>query len=57
LQVEAGIARDTPALRVQAEREQRQRRAEDLIHADPLVLSMLSQFPGARIVPGSIRPA
>jgi DNA polymerase-3 subunit gamma/tau len=57
LQIEAGIARDTPALRVQAEREQRQRRAEDLIHADPLVLSMLSQFPGARIVPGSIRPA
>jgi DNA polymerase-3 subunit gamma/tau len=57
VRVEAGVARDTPALRVQAEREQRQRRAEELIHADPLVVSLLSQFPGARIVPGSIRPA
>ncbi len=56
LQVEPGVALDNPALRAQAEKERRQREAEALIHDDPLVRRLMSQFPSARIVPGSIRP-
>jgi DNA polymerase-3 subunit gamma/tau len=56
LQLEAGIGRDTPALREQAERASRQASAEVLIRQDPLVDSLLQHFPGSRIVAGSITP-
>ena len=56
LNVQRGAAFNTPAQRDQAAREQRQRDAETLIHNDPLVRALLQQHPGARIVPGSIRP-
>ena len=56
LETEPGTATDTPALRATAEREQRQLAAEVLISQDPLVVSLLSQFKSARIVPGSIQP-
>lgn len=56
LELEAGLAQDSPALRDQAQAQERQRRAEQIILEDPLVQSLLSQFKTARIVPGSIKP-
>jgi DNA polymerase-3 subunit gamma/tau len=56
LEVEAGAVTDSPARRDAAERDRRQREAEELIRNDPLVQDMLAQFPSARIVPGSIKP-
>ena len=56
LMLHEGAAADSPARRDAAERERRQRRAEDSISNDPLVQDLLSQFKGARIVPGSIKP-
>jgi DNA polymerase-3 subunit gamma/tau len=56
LLLEAGIGRDTPALRDQAERASRQASAEVLIRQDPLVDALLQHFPGSRIVAGSITP-
>ncbi|WP_119288883.1 DNA polymerase III subunit gamma/tau [Azohydromonas sediminis] len=56
LEVEAGAPADSPALRDAAERERRQREAEQIIHNDPVVQQLMSQFPTARIVPGSIKP-
>ena len=56
LVLHAGVAADSPARRDAAERERRQRRAEDSIRNDPLVRDLMSQFKGARIVPGSIKP-
>jgi DNA polymerase-3 subunit gamma/tau len=56
LEVEAGKAADSPALRDAFERDRRQRQAERIIHDDPLVQQMLQRFPTARIVPGSIKP-
>lgn len=56
LEVEKGPAHNTPAQRDQVARERRQHQAEHLIESDPLVRSLLAQHPGARIVPGSIRP-
>ncbi|WP_029000425.1 DNA polymerase III subunit gamma/tau [Azohydromonas australica] len=56
LEVEAGKAQDSPALRENAERDRRQRQAERIIHDDPLVQQMLQRYPTARIVPGSIKP-
>jgi len=56
LLIEAGIGRDTPALRDQAERASRQAAAEVLIRQDPMVDGLLTHFPGARIVAGSITP-
>jgi len=55
LEVEAGPVTDSPSRREAAERERRQREAEDIIRNDPLVQEMLAQFPSARIVPGSIK--
>ncbi len=55
LDVRTGRAVDTPAQRDAAERERRARLAERKVLEDPLVKDMLSQFPSARIVPGSIR--
>lgn len=51
-----GEASDTPALREQAERARRQAAAEQLIQEDATVRRLLSTYPGARIVPDSIRP-
>ncbi|NML15389.1 DNA polymerase III subunit gamma/tau [Azohydromonas caseinilytica] len=56
LEVEAGKAQDSPALREAAERDRRQRQAERIIQDDPLVQQMLQRYPTARIVPGSIKP-
>jgi DNA polymerase-3 subunit gamma/tau len=56
LQVERGKPTHTPALKEQAIREARQQAAQRLIEGDALVGELLSQFPGAQIVAGSIRP-
>ncbi|HET8871440.1 MAG TPA: DNA polymerase III subunit gamma/tau [Aquabacterium sp.] len=56
LELVSGVAVNTPAQRDQAAREARQRHAEQLITTDPLVSSLLNQYPGSKIVPGSIRP-
>lgn len=56
IELEGGATTNTPAQRDQAARERRQRAAEDLIQGDALVQSALAQYPGARIVAGSIRP-
>ncbi|TAK95995.1 MAG: DNA polymerase III subunit gamma/tau [Aquabacterium sp.] len=56
LELEKGKAHNTPAQRDQVARERRQHQADHLIETDPLVRGLLSQYPGARIVPGSIRP-
>ena len=56
LELEAGTPQDSPALRDAAERQRRQEAAEASIQQDPLVRELLSQFKGARIVPGSIKP-
>ncbi|OYY62697.1 MAG: DNA polymerase III, subunit gamma and tau [Burkholderiales bacterium 28-67-8] len=54
LEVRGGAVVDTPALRNAAERERRQRQAEQIIHDDAAVRSLMDQYPGARIVPGSV---
>lgn len=56
LTLERGAAFNTPAQREQVARELRQQQAEAMIENDPLVRGLLAQHPGARIVPGSIRP-
>jgi DNA polymerase-3 subunit gamma/tau len=56
VQVEAGTPADSPALREAAARERRQRDAERAIAEDPVVRELLAQFPGARVVPGSVKP-
>jgi DNA polymerase-3 subunit gamma/tau len=52
----AGQPQDTPAQRDAAEKQRRQRAAEQAIQQDPVVLDLLSQFETARIVPGSVKP-
>jgi DNA polymerase III subunit gamma/tau len=56
LDLVAGEAQDSPAQRATAERDRRQFAAEQIIHNDPLVLSLMAQYKTARIVPGSIKP-
>ncbi len=56
LEIVPGVAEDCPNLREQVERDRVQREAEDVIHNDPVVRTLLGQFSGARIVPGSIKP-
>jgi DNA polymerase-3 subunit gamma/tau len=56
LVVDRGAAFNTPAQRDQVAREMRQQQAEQLIENDGLVQGLLAQYPGARIVPGSVRP-
>ena len=56
LEIEAGVASDTPAQRAGAERARRQNEAEQIIHNDPLVQALMQQFKTARIVPGSVKP-
>ncbi len=56
LQLEAGVAEDSPARRDAAERARRQAEAEQIIHDDPLVQALMAQYKTARIVPGSVKP-
>ena len=56
LELEQGAAVNTPAQRDLAAREARQRAAEALMSADPLVRRLVAEHPGARILPGSVRP-
>ena len=55
LDVRAGAAQDTPAMRASAERLRRQREAEQIIAEDPIVQALMTQYSGARIVPGSVK--
>ena len=55
ISVEVGAVSDSPARRNAAAALERQRAAEEIILADPLVQSMMRDF-GAKIVPGSIKP-
>jgi DNA polymerase-3 subunit gamma/tau len=56
LEVEAGPVSDSPAMREARRAERRQQEAEALIHNDPVVRALLTEFRSARIVPGSIKP-
>jgi DNA polymerase-3 subunit gamma/tau len=56
IDVELGVALDSPARRDAAERARRQAEAEQIIHNDPLVKALLAQYATARIVPGSVKP-
>ena len=56
IELEPGDPQDSPAQRDAAERQRRQQVAEDEIRGDPWVRSLLTEFSGARIVPGSIKP-
>jgi DNA polymerase-3 subunit gamma/tau len=56
LTVEAGEADDSVARRDAHTKAQAQQAAEAIIVNDPLVQRLLARYPGARIVPGSIRP-
>ena len=56
IEVEPGVAEDSPAKREAAERARRQAQAEQIIHDDPLVQALMAQYKTARIVPGSVKP-
>ena len=56
LSVEIGPVTDTPARRNAAAAAQRQRLAEEIVMNDPLVQTLMREH-GARVVPGSIKPA
>jgi DNA polymerase-3 subunit gamma/tau len=56
LSVEVGIVGDSPARRNAAAAAERQRVAEEIILKDSFVQDMMRDF-GAKIVPGSIKPA
>jgi DNA polymerase-3 subunit gamma/tau len=56
LELVAAAPEDSPAKRQAAERARRQAEAESTIQSDPVVRELMSQFKGARIVPGSIKP-
>jgi DNA polymerase-3 subunit gamma/tau len=56
LDIEAGVAEDTIALRTIARAEAQQRAAEELAANHPMTRTLLSQFPSARILPGSVQP-
>ncbi|CAK7018611.1 DNA polymerase III subunit gamma/tau [Saezia sanguinis] len=51
-----GEVSDTPALRIQAFLAQRQAQAQAAVEADQDVQKWLQEFPGARVVPGTVRP-
>jgi DNA polymerase-3 subunit gamma/tau len=57
LELVGAAADDSPARRDAAARARRQAEAEETIRGDPVVLELLAAYPGARIVPGSIKPA
>ncbi|MEN3366072.1 MAG: polymerase subunit gamma/tau [Burkholderiales bacterium] len=52
---ELGAVAQTASAHAQADREERQRQAEETVHKDPFVQSLLREF-SATIVPGSIKP-
>jgi DNA polymerase-3 subunit gamma/tau len=54
--IEPGVAADSPALREARARAQALQAAEQAIQADPVVRDLMAQFKTARIVPGSIQP-
>jgi len=54
--IEVGAVGDSPAKRNRLAAEARQRAAEEAIHNDPEVQSLMRQW-DARIVPGSLKPA
>ncbi|MFT7722038.1 MAG: DNA polymerase III subunit gamma/tau [Roseateles sp.] len=56
LDIEAGVAEDSIALRTVARAEAQQRAAEDLARQHPMTRTLLAQFPSARILPGSVQP-
>ena len=56
ISVEVGVVIDSPARRNAAAAAERQRRAEEIVHNDPFVQSLMRDY-SARIVPGSIKPA
>ncbi len=56
LVLQRGPAVITPARREQQARVARQCQAEALIEGDALVRQLLASFPGAKLVPGSVRP-
>ncbi|KQY88602.1 DNA polymerase III subunit gamma/tau [Pelomonas sp. Root1444] len=56
LDIQAGVAEDSIALRTVARAEAQQRAAEDLAAQHPMTRTLLSQFPSARILPGSVQP-
>ncbi len=56
ISVEVGHVIDSPARRNAAAAAERQRRAEEIVNNDPYVQSLVRDH-GARIVPGSIKPA
>ncbi len=55
LELVAGAAHDSPAMRESAQTQLRQRAIEKIVIEDPLAQALLSQFKTARIVPGSIK--
>jgi len=57
LEIVAGVVSDSAARRDAAAKARAQEEAESIIRRDPLVTELLARFAGARIVPGSIRPA
>ena len=56
LVVQPGQPVGSPSQRDAVARERRQQQAESDILEDPLVQGLMARFPGARVVPGSIRP-
>jgi DNA polymerase-3 subunit gamma/tau len=55
VQTEIGAVEQTANAAAVAEREARQRQAEQNLHSDPFVQTLMREF-GATIVPGSIKP-
>ncbi|MBB4843687.1 DNA polymerase-3 subunit gamma/tau [Paucibacter oligotrophus] len=55
IELEAGVAHDSPALRDAALTQARQREVEQIVIRDPLAQALMAQFKTARIVPGSIK--
>jgi DNA polymerase-3 subunit gamma/tau len=56
VEVEAGVAQDSPARREAELLARKQNAAEQIIHNDPLVQALMAQYKTARIVPGSVKP-
>ena len=56
ISVELGVVIDSPARRNAAAAAERQRRAEEIVANDPYVQSLVRDY-GAKVVPGSIKPA
>ena len=57
ISVEVGKVQDSPSRRNAYAAAQRQKLAEEIVHSDPRVQQLMREFPGSKIVPGSIRPA